>query len=227
VGPVLDLTRTLRGLGPSNSHFLSLETELGVKTHYFEFYRNSPRSGFRSLLNLRFNSADAFSDASAQRLQLISEALWNLGEKDPPLVVLGLRGGVFTTLTPERLNEGATSLPPTYRHYLGGSADLRGFGLDELPDAEGSFSAAFADFEARLGGVLPLGIQPFGFLDVGLTGREPVRWALPLYWNPGFGLRWESPIGVFRTTLAHGYVTGQPESPRSHWQFFFSFGEEF
>ena len=43
-------------------------------------------------------------------------------------------------------------------------------------------------------------------------------------------MRWESPIGAMRATLAHGFASPTGTLTRAgheHWQFYFSFGEEF
>ncbi len=84
-------------------------------------------------------------------------------------------------------------------------------------------SAAFAAAEARLTGVLPYNLEPLAFLDVGAVGSDPLTLDSPLLLSPGAGFRWKSPIGVLRTTLAHGF----PAAPAGGWTFYFSFGEEF
>jgi translocation and assembly module TamA len=105
---------------------------------------------------------------------------------------------------------------------------MRGFGLLELPENQiGDLTSVYGGFEVRLLDTLPIGIQPFAFVDVGVLGISPIDLETPIYWSPGLGLRLESPIGNFRVSLAHGYLTGNPNPSASHFQFFFSFGEEF
>jgi outer membrane translocation and assembly module TamA len=144
--------------------------------------------------------------------------------------VLGVRGAAATTITGERPGPDI-KIPPGFRQYLGGSRDLRGFGREELPaNGLGGLSSVFGGVELRFGGPLPLGTQPLLFLDAGALGNAP--WSLdhPAYVSPGFGARWESPIGVVRTSLAHGFIlpgdTSVPDS-FSHLQFYLSLGEEF
>lgn len=231
-GPTYDVIRTLRGEGPRTSHFLSLETELRAGSHDFEFYRTSPRTGFDSTLTAGLNDKTLFSDVSAQRLRLQAESLWNYRDYDPPLVVIGLRTGAATTITPERVGA-STLLPPNFRQFLGGSLNLRGFARNELPgDDDGGLTSVYGGLELRLGTLLPFGFQPFTFVDAGALGRTPLELDSPLFWSPGVGVRWESPVGTLRTTLAHGYVSGtglsaEAERDLSHLQFYFSFGEEF
>ena len=50
----------------------------------------------------------------------------------------------------------------------------------------------------------------------------------PLYTAPGLGLRWASPVGTLRATLARGFASRQlAEDPIPNLQFFLSFGREF
>jgi outer membrane translocation and assembly module TamA len=98
-----------------------------------------------------------------------------------------------------------------------------------LPDETGALSAAFLSFEVRLAELLPGGFQPFAFLDGGIFGSKALRFSGPVYYSPGAGLRWESPVGMIRGTLGHGFKAGgnQAGTKEGHWQFYVSFGEEF
>ncbi|HEX5033222.1 MAG TPA: BamA/TamA family outer membrane protein, partial [bacterium] len=120
-------------------------------------------------------------------------------------------------------------LPPNYRYYLGGSSNLRGFEREELPGPDGALSAAFTSLELRVANWIPYGIQPLAFVDVGILGDQAFRFNAPVYYSPGFGLRYESPIGVFRTTFAWGMKSSEADAnpDNTHFQFFFGFGEEF
>ena len=196
-------------------------------THHFEFYRSDPRAGFRTSLAAAFSGAHAFSDVAAQRFRWSGEALWNIRNYDPPLFVIAVRGAAATTVTGETL-EPSTGIPPLFRQYLGGSDNLRGFGRLELPGPLGGLSSAFASLELRFAAGLALGIQPIVFTDLGAFGVRPMEIESTLYWSPGFGVRWTSPVGVLRASLAHGYVTeGGVDPALTHLQFDLSLGEEF
>lgn len=226
-GPAYELVKTVRGSGPPVAHLVALDSEVRISNHDHEFYRGSPRTGFEAVFGGYFTAKGVLSDLSAQKLTLSGQSLWNFRDYDPPLWVVGFRYGLATTLTGERPGE-HTGLPPTFRNYMGGSGDLRGFGRLELPaNGLGGLSLAFASWEARFGGKLPLGLEPFGFLDTGALGYDPLSLGRPFYWSPGFGIRYPSPIGVIRTTLAHGFLAGMSGTEYSHWQFYFNFGEEF
>jgi outer membrane translocation and assembly module TamA len=213
---------------PPTGRYLFLEGSLQAASHYYDFYLSSPRTGVKGTLTVDLNSPSFFSDYEAQRFKFGLEGLWNLKQYDPPLFVFGVRGWVASTFTE---NSMGSNLPPTFLQFLGGSTDMRGFGLQELPQGgagaqsgAGALSAAYLGTEVRYAGGLWLGIQPFVFMDVGALGSSSTELNSPVYLSPGFGLRVETPIGSVRTTLAHGYETDDVDS---HFQFFFSFGEEF
>ena len=227
-GPSFDLTRTLRGEGPRLSRFTSLTTGLELATHSFEFFKSNPRTGISATLDASLNHKDALSDATAQRLSLSAHALYNFNEYDPPLWILGFRGKVSTTLSDFRPGPGS-ALPPSYLHYLGGSSDIRGFGRKQLPlgDANpfGAATSFYLGTELRTHALLISGVEPLMFLDAGILSDSPLSVDPPLFWSPGIGARWASPIGTLRGTAARGFVAGQPES--SQFQFYVSLGEEF
>jgi translocation and assembly module TamA len=175
-----------------------------------------------------FTNAGYLSSVTAQSLRFRLEKLWNIGSFMPPIWILGIRGGFSTTFTDEVIST-STLLPAgtPFRHFLGGSRDLRGFFLRELPEGgKGALTSAFLGIESRFPYLLPWHLEPLLFLDAGTTGSFSLQIDKVIYWGPGFGLRWESDFGVFRLTLAHGF-SGPTGNPLSHWQPFFSFGEEF
>src|SRR4029079_10634802 len=100
-----------------------------------------------------------------------------------------------------------TLLPANVLQYLGGSTDLRGYGLQELSGRSGigGLTSGFISFETRLAHTLPLGFEPFIFLDMGAIGKHSMSFSSPIYKSPGAGLRWASPFGTLAATLARGY----------------------
>jgi outer membrane translocation and assembly module TamA len=222
-GPVIELIRTLRGSGSlnPNSHFVQLELSARMRSHSFEYWATDPRAGYSAQIVTDFADKDLGSTTSAQRVTLSGEALYNFREYDPPYLVFGLRGGIQTTFSPERPGP-SSLLPANYFWYLGGSTDLRGFSLQSVPGA-GAMTSFFVDPELRFTDLPLFGVQPFIFVDLGMVGVSPVDFDSPLLYSPGFGLRYKSPVGVFRTTLARGFPLDVPGG----WNFYFSFGEEF
>jgi translocation and assembly module TamA len=206
---------------------LTLGADLALTSHDFELYRTSPRYGYEFTMGGNFSRRGWLGELTAQSIRVGLHRLWNLGNFEPPLFVLGVRGSFATTITPsdERAN-----LPLSLRHRLGGSQDLRGFGFQEIPSTSGALTAIYLSTELRLGYWLPWGLQPLAFLDIGKTGSDPMKLDQPWVYSPGLGLRWESPIGAFRASAAQGFVSGTPPagySAKSHFQLFISYGEEF
>jgi translocation and assembly module TamA len=222
VGPTLELFHRVRGPGEADSRFLALDARAEMKSHSFEYYAASPRTGFTTTLSLGLSDQDLWSSVSAQRINWSGQFLLNVAEFNPPFLVLGVRSRVNTTITQERPGI-QTKLPVPYLYFLGGSQDIRGFGRRELPDTDGALTSAYVGFEARLVATLPAGIEPILFVDTAKYGKRPMNLDSNFFWAPGGGIRWQSPFGTIRFTAAHGF---EAEVPR-HWQFFFSFGEEF
>ncbi len=227
-GPSINYTRIFDGGPEELTHFLSLKAQVDLMSHDYEYYLTDPRQGYTVSFATNLTHSSIFSDATAQQLNITGEALWNIGGYDPSLLILGIRGGLGTTVT-ERNSSNFLKLPPSFFYFLGGSSNLRGFDRQEIPgSATGALTVAFLGFEGRVGHVLPFNIEPIFFGDVGAVGNTPFDFDTPLYISPGAGLRWLSPIGVLRTTVSHGLVIGtSTRSDISHWQFYFSFGEEF
>ncbi|HEX5038001.1 MAG TPA: BamA/TamA family outer membrane protein [bacterium] len=227
-GPDLNYVETYRGAQPGLTRFLTLRSRIELMSHYFEYYLTRPRTGYRASFTVNFGNSNLLSEVTAQRFLLDGEYLYNFRHYEPPLLVFGVRGGLYGTFA---RGDAATlaKLPPNYRFYLGGSPDLRGWGRRELPSEDGALSAAFLSFEIRLAELLPGGFQPFGFFDAGIFGSKALRFDAPVYYSPGGGLRWESPVGMIRGTVGHGFKAGgnQAGTKDGHWQFYVSFGEEF
>ncbi|MGZ3699903.1 MAG: BamA/TamA family outer membrane protein, partial [Bdellovibrionota bacterium] len=172
IGPTIDYYRTFRGVGPRDFKLLSLEARALLKSHEFEYYSGNPRTGYNIGLVADLNTSAIVSDVSAQRLTLRGETLWNFRTFDPPLWVVGFRAQYSTILTAEPAGP-QSRLPASILQYLGGSKDLRGWGLQELPNQFGALTSAFASLEFRLANTLPFNVEPFTFFDAGVSGTSP------------------------------------------------------
>ncbi|MCX5793700.1 MAG: BamA/TamA family outer membrane protein [Elusimicrobia bacterium] len=230
-GPALEYVNTLRGLGPAKDGYAVFQTQLELRDHLFEYYAGEPRTGGRVTFRSQSRIAGMDSSITAHRLGLQGEHLWNLGGYSPPALVLATRYLGQTTLVKNSL-VAAGAIPLDMRFFMGGDSDLRGAKLNELPaDAAGLLTAVYDGVELRLGDVLPHGLQPLIFLDAAMAGRNSFHLDPNVYFSPGFGLRWNSPIGSLRTTLARGVVWRRDPSAevlmRAQWRFFLSLGKEF
>jgi translocation and assembly module TamA len=229
-GPAVDLFDTVRGLGPRRSSWFQFVTRAQVSSRFYEYYQRDPRRGWSATLETAHRAKGVYSDVTAHWLRLSGQTLWNLGDYEPPLAVLATRGAAGTVGGIDRPSA-LSSLPPTERFFLGGDADLRGVDRKRLPDDAGGFLTSLYDgVELRAGDILPYGLQPFLFIDAAMGGTTSFELDPDVYYSPGLGLRWASPIGTIRTTAGRGLVWRRgsvTDPPPPHWQFFFSFGREF
>ena len=229
-GPKFNLTRTIDGAQSGWTHFTTLATALEIASHEYEYYLADPRSGYIVGAMAQLATDKILSSITAQKLTIRGQALWNIGGYEKPLFILGIRGEAGTTMT-DFNNTTFPRLPPWYLYYLGSSRNMRGFSQMQLPStASGALSSLYAGAELRLANILPLNIQPIAFVDVAAMGSKSFDVDSPAYWSPGFGVRWPSFIGVMRFTVAHGYLiknNNPANNSMSHWQFYFTLGEEF
>jgi translocation and assembly module TamA len=231
LGPALESIRTVRGPGADKDTFLAFKTQSSVMDHEFEYYAGEPRSGARVSLDTISRIAGAESSFSAHRISVKGEALWNLGNFNPPLLIAATRWWAGTTLVGNR-EAALRALGPEMRFFLGGDANLRGAALMGLPgDDVGFLSAVYDGVELRLGDVVPHGFQPLIFMDGAMGGRADAHLDPDVYWSPGVGFRWALPVGSIRGTAARGLTWRRdhaaPTLYRPHWQLFLSFGQEF
>ncbi len=229
-GPSGNYFDTIEGLGPAESIFFGFGARAQIMTHLYEYYARDPRRGWMAELETFSRLAGAGSELSEHRVLASGESLWNLGKFDPPVAILATRGLLGTTWTADPPSA-FTRLPPTERFFLGGDATLRGFQRKRLPDeATGFLTVAYQGVELRAGDILPYNLQPLVFIDAGMGGVRHFHLDSDVYYSPGFGVRWGSPVGAVRATLARGLVwraSSPVDPPKPRWQFFFSFGREF
>jgi translocation and assembly module TamA len=231
VGPSFQKDFLVSGIGPAESQYVLLNESLFLITHNFEYFKSEPQSGFKFGLSSLQGNKGLGSSITLNQLTISAEALFNLGHFSPPALVFGIRGLLGTLITPN-FGSDLSNLPPGFKYYLGGTQDLRGFGRQELPvnSGLGAMTKAYLGSELRELALLPFNLQPFIFADIGALGSAPETLEQPVYWSPGFGLRWASPVGAFRVEAAHGYLLNAPlasDPALSHWQFYLSYGVEF
>ena len=229
-GPALEYVHTSRGLGPDNI-YAAFQTQLELRDHLFEYYAGDPRTGGRVAFRSQSRVAGIYSNITAHQLSVKGEHVWNLGGYEPPGLVLATRYLAETTLVKKSLLN-AGEVPLDMRFFLGGDANLRGAVLNKVPaDSAGLLTAVYNGVELRMGDVLPHGLQPLVFLDAAIVGRRYFKLDPNIYWSPGFGFRWNSPVGSVRVTLARGLVWRRDRAAevllKPQWRFFLSLGTEF
>ena len=229
-GPALEQIRTVRGAGVPRETYLSWEMRATVLSHVIERYLSDPREGWQASLDTSSRFAGANSEITAHRMRLTAQALWNVGGYEPPLLIVGSRASAAATWISD-VERTIGLLPPTYRHFLGGDSDYRGLGRRELPgESLGYLTAVYHGLELRVGDWFPKRLQPFIFLDAAMGGTRRFDLSPDLYYAPGAGLRWPSPVGTLRGSIARGFVRHSDPATapvESRLQLYFSFGREF
>lgn len=224
LGPSLTGVRTLRGEGRKEAFFLALASEFRMTSHAYELNRLTPERGFELSATGSLHRKGFLADYTAESLRLRFTWLVPSHRYGNRKVIFGFRTGYSTTFVRDA-EGGIANLTPNLRHYLGGTTNMRGFSVQEIPGDAGGLSAFFASLEARSQGHLPFLLQPYAFVDVGMVSSRPLSITDPWFLSPGVGLRWQSPVGVFRTSIAHGVHLSSRTA--GAWRFHLSFGEEF
>lgn len=214
------------GLGPKNTKYLSLETSVALFNHRFEYNQMSPFEGYELNFKWSFRQKGVGSDFSGNLYGLNGTYLINWGGYDPPLFILGFRFGYSTLVTSDLVNT-----PNRLRLFLGGGDDLRGFSRKSINNNELGFrTTAYLGTELRALRILPFNLEPLIFMDVGKVGVESFDFSSEEIFSPGLGLRWQSPFGALRGTVARGFVSEKDKIEldlKEEWNFFISLGREF
>ncbi len=229
LGPSLSFESTQRGEAPSATRLLTIDTGFNIQSHMYEYYLANPQTGYQMNLFGSFSNHSAVSDVSIAHYSMNFTYLWNVWNYDPSIWILGFRGSYVTSQPGKGTDAG--ELPPSFKQFLGGSEDMRGFARKNLPsEGTGSLTKAYLGIELRLNNKLPWDLQPLVFLDAGQLGDLAFALDPPRFYSPGLGMRWQSPIGTVRFSAAHGYVENdklEAYKDRTKMQYYFSLGEQF
>ena len=214
------------GEAPGESKFFALETSIHLIDHYYEYFLASPRKGDEIMLKSTYFKGDTAlgnDNAKGNLLELSGTSLMNAGNFSPPDVILGIRYHYRTIIT-----DNTSQVPQRYRLYLGGENNIRGFSRKSINnDEQGYSTTAHLAFESRFTNVLPLNLQPLFFIDLAKVGFDTSSLSKTLYYAPGIGMRWQSPFGSFRTTIAKGLIQDGIEQEEEQYVFYLSYGREF
>jgi translocation and assembly module TamA len=182
-------------------HTGAIEGSVETKSHDYEVYDLHPEEGDFAQFHFDFRHpslgfTDPLLKLDSSVLKLIQ--FGNLGKGS---AIGGIRLNMATTSVPSRLD--LSTLPPSVKFYGGGSDDVRGFKLNSLPfnDGLGALTKVGVKFEFRKTYVFIPTIESFTFIDTAYFGKKSWNLDHRLWYSPGTGLRWLSPIGIVQ-----GYV---------------------
>lgn len=227
VAPTFNIEKTYEGTRIDTLHYLSINSSLNMSTHFFEYFKFSPRTGYQLNFDWIIKEDESVTKLNSSEFQLAGHYLKNFGSYDPPIVILGMRFKLATL----SLNNIEDS-PQSFRLYLGGDDDIRGFSRKSINnDNKGYISTAYLGFEGRFTSLLPYKLQPFLLFDLAKIGFQTLQYAKPVFYSPGIGMRWESFIGTFRATAARGIIKNNIPSSTINtvegWNYFLSYGRSF
>ncbi|HEY8272376.1 MAG TPA: BamA/TamA family outer membrane protein [Pseudobdellovibrionaceae bacterium] len=231
-GPTLNWVKTSRGRGPEDARYSSLEASLALMNHLYESSIWQQEQGWTASIFFRGQAQGLGSRINVNHYEVDYKYLWNIGHYAPPLWVLGTRIEGITVDASEVGNQDPTPLIPIEdRVFAGGDQNLRGFPRKSINNQGlGYLSFLYLGFELRLIEELPYHLQPFLLWDIGQVGKRRYTVDPPIFTSEGIGLRWLSPFGTVRSSLAQGRIfnrNGLDQPYPEQWVFFFSFGQEF
>lgn len=179
----------------------ALEGMLQTQSHKYEIFDLHPEDGDFMQFNFDFRHPSMGFQDPLLKLDLSYLKLMRLGNLGKGSAIGGVRVNTSTTWVPDDVM--LSSLPPSVKFYGGGSDDVRGFKLSRLPDNNGlgALTKFSMKFEFRKTYVFIPTIESFTFVDTAYFGFRPWEVEGRLWYSPGTGLRWLSPIGIVQ-----GYV---------------------
>ena len=175
-----------------------LEGSFNLMAHNYELFDIHPEEG--DLLDFKFgfrHPSLGFSDPSL-RLDSSYVKLARLSEMGRGTIIGGFRIGAGTLVISDKVASG--DLPPAVKFYGGGSDDIRGYLLNTLPknDGIGAITRTSLKLELRRTYFFHEKLESFVFLDAAYFGDQSFKTDETLFYSPGFGLRWKSPIGMIQ-----------------------------
>lgn len=230
-GPSYNSVRTRRGVGPT-SNYPTIDASLNLMNHLYESLVWQQYEGWNASLFFRGQGKGLGSEVDVNRYEFNYKYLWNIQSFDPPLFILGTRmQGIFVDASDLTSIEAAEIIPAEDRVFVGGDQNLRGFSRQGISNnGFGYLSFLYLGFELRLIEELPYRFQPFLLWDLARTSEKRYTLDETLFVSEGLGLRWLSPFGTLRGSVARGRILNPPADmtiEAEKWVFFLSFGQEF
>ncbi len=190
---------------------VALEGSYNLMAHTYELFDIHPEEG--DVFNFKFglrHPALGFSDPSL-RLDSSYVKLARLTEMGRGTIIGGYRVGVGTLWISDKVS--AVSLPPAVKFYGGGSDDIRGFLLNTLPrnDGVGAITRTSLKLELRRTYFFHESLETFAFADAAYFGEESFKLSSTLFYSPGIGLRWKSPIGLVQGYISRAFTVAPDE----------------
>ena len=174
----------------------ALEGMLQIKSHDYEVFDIHPEDGDFMQFNFDFRHPTFGFDDPLLKLDLAYLRLMRLGNLGKGSAIGAVRFMASTTWVPDDV--GLSKLPPSVKFYGGGSDDIRGFRLSTLPDNNGlgALTKLGTKLEFRKTNVFIPTIESFTFIDFTYFGFRSWKIEDRIWYSPGTGFRWLSPVGL-------------------------------
>jgi translocation and assembly module TamA len=185
----------------------ALEFHFRRTSHLYEDDPIHPRQGSELLFMAEYRHPTFGFNHQLARLESSFVSLHNILPWGRGDIILGQKLILGTTL---QSNEHALSdLPPSLKFYAGGSHDVRGHGLNELPqnNGAGALSKMAIRLEARKTAFIRDDLELAIFFDAARLSEKSFSSIGETPYSPGLALRWHSPIGLIQTYAARTLFT--------------------
>lgn len=209
LGPVYEAGTYSTAEKASTKSFASVNIQGGLTwtSHRYELFDFHPEAG--EVYNLSFDFRDPSLGFTDRLLKLDSSVvkLKRLADSGRGTIVGAVRLNLGTTWIADDID--LNNLPPAVKFYGGGSDDARGFLLKTLPNNQGlgALTKVGTKLELRRTNVFIETLEAFTFLDAAYFGAKSWDIDPSLYYSPGVGMRWLSPIGLVQGYYSRGYKT--------------------
>lgn len=184
-----------------------LEGSFQRTAHEYELFDFHPQEGDQQSVSLSYRSPAMGFAQSLTRLDSSMVRLGRITNSGRGSFIGGVRLKAGTAFVRNTVD--LASLPPEVKFFGGGSDDLRGFLLRTLPDNDGAgaLSRFISKFELRQTHFFHEKVEAFIFSDAGYFSEKSFSLDSRLWYSPGVGLRWLSPIGVVQAYYSRALAT--------------------
>ncbi len=175
--------------------------------HDYELFDVHPQEGDEESISLSYRNPMLGFGQSLTKLDTSAVRLTRLTNSGRGSVIGGVRFKAGTSFV--RSTGDLSALPPEVKFFGGGSDDLRGFLLRTLPrnDGAGALTRLLTKLELRRTYFFHEKVEAYTFLDGGYFGEKSFSLESRLWYSPGLGLRWLSPIGLVQGYWARALAT--------------------